>query len=196
MTKQFSWTKLIAVCLLLTGLITTAIPVAAAGTVDRQTDATGYVTTARLNVRSGPYFTYSVVVIVDKGQGFTIVGRNTPANWLQIKLPSGIIGWVKAAYVKTDAALANLPVTGDADVAATTSGSAVVATGRLNVRTAPDPYSKVLTTVDRGATVSVIGRNASGSWFQVKTGSGVLGWVKTVFVRANIAARDLPMTAP
>jgi uncharacterized protein YgiM (DUF1202 family) len=63
---------------LLTSLILSlAGPVSA---TSAQAEPTGYVNTGRLNLRSGPYHTYSIVVVVDKGQGFTIIGRNTPAT--------------------------------------------------------------------------------------------------------------------
>lgn len=158
-------------------------------------EPTGYVNTGRLNIRSGPYHTYSIVVVVDKGQGFTILGRNTPATWIQVKLPSGTVGWAKVAYIKTDAAIGNLPVTGDADVAAT-SPAAVVNTGRLNVRSAPDPYAAILAIVNKGATLTLIGRNNSSTWAQVKTSNGTQGWVKAGYLKPSVAINTLPVTGP
>jgi uncharacterized protein YgiM (DUF1202 family) len=99
------------------------------------------------------------------------------------------------AYIKTDVVIGNLPVTGDADVTAT-SPSAVVNTGQLNVRSAPDPYAKVLTKVDKGATMTLLGRNSSGSWAQVKTGDGTTGWVKAGYLRPSVTINTLPVTGP
>jgi len=161
----------------------------------RAAEPTGYVNTGRLNVRSGPYHTYAVVVVIDKGQGFTLLGRNTPATWVQIKLPSGITGWVKAAYIKTDAVIGNLPVTGDADVAAV-APQAIVNTGRLNVRSAADPYANILTIVDKGAKLLLLGRNNSGTWAQVQTADGTKGWVKAGYLKPSVAISTLPVTGP
>ena len=160
-----------------------------------QAEPTGFVNTGRLNVRSGPYHTYSVVVVMDKGQGFTLIGRNTPAKWVQIKLPSGITGWVNVGYIKTDAVISNLPVTGDADPA-TTAPTAVINTGRLNVRSGPDPYASVLKTVDKGATVNLLGRNSSGTWAQVRTADGTTGWVKASYLKPSVAISTLAVTGP
>jgi uncharacterized protein YgiM (DUF1202 family) len=185
------------------GLLVALLPVLAAlsligpvNAAESHLEPTGYVITPRLNIRTGPYFTYSVVVVIDKGQGFTLLGRNTPSTWLQIKLPSGIVGWAKAAYLKTDFIVSSLPVTGDADVAAMSTGSALVITGRLNVRTAPDPFSRILAVVDKGATLTLVGRNTSGTWAQVKTSNGTVGWVKAAYLRPNIAVGALPVAAP
>jgi uncharacterized protein YgiM (DUF1202 family) len=183
-----SITKIIALLTLVLAMAAFPLAVSAA-------EPTGYVNTGRLNIRSGPYHTYSIVVVVDKGQGFTIIGRNTPSTWIQVKLPSGITGWAKLAYVKTDANISALPVTGDADVVAT-APSAVVNTGRLNVRSAPDPYASILTTVDKGATLTLIGRNNSGTWAQIKTANGTQGWVKAGYLKPSITISTLPVTGP
>lgn len=183
--------------LILAVAIAAAFPLAApVSAAPGRLDLTGYVNTPRLNIRSGPYFTYSVIVIADQGQGFNLLGRNTPASWVQIKLPSGIVGWAKAAYIKTSASIASLPVTGDADAAALSTGSAIVATGRLNVRSGPDPFSQVLTIVDKGTSLTLIGRNTSGTWAQVKTPNGTQGWVRAAFLRPNIRISALPVTGP
>lgn len=160
-----------------------------------QVEPTGYVNTGHLNVRSGPYHTYSVILMTDRGQGFTLIGRNTPATWVQIKLPSGTIGWVNAGYIKTDAVIGNLPVTGDADVS-TTAPSAIVNTGRLNVRAGGDPYATILTSVPKGASLTLLGRNTSGTWAQVRTADGTTGWVRASYLKPSVAINTLPITGP
>lgn len=183
-------TKLVLLALIVCLSFAVAAPVAAAPSIE---DPVAYVNTPRLNVRSGPAVSYSVVVIVDKGQGLSLIGRNTPASWVQVKLPSGITGWVNKSYLTTSANVGSLPVTGDA--AATSAGaSALVATGRLNMRSSPDPYATVLTILDRGTTVTLIGRNTSGTWVQAKLSNGTIGWLKTAYLRYDILISTLAVT--
>ena len=183
--------RLVAAMLMFILLATvTTAPVSAATGHD---DPVAYVNTPRLNVRSGPGVAFSVVVVVDKGQGMSLIGRNSPASWVQVRLPSGITGWVNAFYLTTSASIGSLPVTGDASAVAS-GATAIVATGRLNVRSAPDPYASIITIVDKGKTVTLIGRNTSGTWVQVRTAAGETGWMKTAFLRYDIVISTLPVT--
>ncbi len=59
-------------------------------------------------------------------------------------------------------------------------GSAIVTvkteTGILNVRSAPDTASKIITTLNAGQTAIVLGKNTAGDWWQIEVQGGV-GWV-------------------
>lgn len=193
-TKRFNPIKYLSLLM----LVVASLAFSVVGTVSAApvlAEPTGYVNTGHLNVRSGPYHTYSVLIMTDRGQGFTLLGRNTPGTWVQIKLPSGTVGWVNASYIKTDTVISSLPVTGDADTSAT-SPSAIINTGRLNVRAGGDPYATVLTTVDKGAKVTLLGRNSSGTWAQVKTENGTTGWVRASYLKPSVAINTLPITGP
>ncbi len=77
----------------------------------------------------------------------------------------------------------------------TTSATATVNTGELNVRNAPNPYTgAVLTRIYRGQTYPVVGKNADASWLQLNV-NGVVGWVNASYViAANL--QSVPVTDP
>ena len=60
----------------------------------------------------------------------------------------------------------------------------VIDTGRLNVRSAPNPITgAVLTRVSEGDSYSIVGRNANSTWWQIQVG-GITGWVSGFYVDA------------
>ncbi|MEK7277620.1 MAG: SH3 domain-containing protein [Chloroflexota bacterium] len=182
--------RIVATALVFFCVAVLAAPALAGPALD---DPVGTVNTARLNIRSAPSASASVVVVVDKGQGVSLFGRNTAATWVQVRLPSGITGWANKFYITTSATISSLPVTGDATPVAA-GATALVATGRLNLRSAPDPYATVLAILDKNTSVTLIGRNTSGTWVQVKTTAGLTGWMKAAYLRYDIVISTLPVT--
>ncbi|NMM61821.1 SH3 domain-containing protein [Clostridium sp. P21] len=61
-------------------------------------DAAGVVTASKLNVRSGPASTYSIILALWQGSKVNIIGKS--GDWYQIKLSYGKIGWVNSAYLQ------------------------------------------------------------------------------------------------
>ena len=52
---------------------------------------------------------------MSNGTGLTLIGRSATAvtpPWVQVRLQSGLVGWVNANYIFTTIPLANLPITG------------------------------------------------------------------------------------
>lgn len=68
---------------------------------------------SRLNIRSGPGTSFSVVGKALPREIFIVQGRNADSSWLQLAVPdvAGAVGWVAAAYVVVSEPIANLPVT-------------------------------------------------------------------------------------
>ncbi len=66
----------------------------------------------RLNVRQGPGLGYAVIAKATNGTVYPLLGRNAESSWLQIQYGEieSEFGWVSAAYVRTDAVLADLPI--------------------------------------------------------------------------------------
>ena len=64
-----------------------------------------------LNVRSGPFFGAPVLMLVNQGQTYPVVGRNTTSTWIQINI-GGTIGWVRSTWIIAVPNLNNVPVTG------------------------------------------------------------------------------------
>ncbi len=72
--------------------------------------------------------------------------------------------------------------------------TAVVATGRLNVRDMPVYLlGRVLTQIDRGESYPVVGRDLEGTWAQLDV-DGILGWVNARYVAAP-GLQDAPFSA-
>ena len=72
--------------------------------------------------------------------------------------------------------------------------TAVVATGRLNVRDVPVfLLGRIVTQIDRGESYPVVGRNLEGSWAQLDI-DGILGWVNARYVAAP-GLQDAPFSA-
>lgn len=62
----------------------------------------------KMNVRSGPSTTASVVGSLDGKQAVTADGRNEKGDWLRVQLDDKKTGWVSASLVKADGDLTTL----------------------------------------------------------------------------------------
>ena len=156
--------------------------------------ATGTVINAyALNVRSGPSINGAVIDIITRGQWFNVQGRNSDSSWWLIQLSSGGSGWVSGHYFSvTNPQL--VPVVGNTGP---TGGSynGTVTADQLNVRTAPDPVDgAVITRVYEGQTYSIIGRNHTGHWWQIRLPDGRTGWVSGAYFRTPAGATNVPVT--
>jgi uncharacterized protein YgiM (DUF1202 family) len=183
-------------------VVTTTVPTTGTGGL-----ATGTVITAnRLNVRSGPGLNFDVFATLIQSQAVTLEGRNADGSWVQVRLPDGQLGWVSGVFMAANLEIANLPVTSSTlvistpSVTTTTPGIGGLATGmvinadRLNVRSGPALNFSLLTTLPLNQLVTLEGRNADGSWLQVRLSDGQLGWVSSVFVAPNLTITNLPVT--
>ena len=79
----------------------------------------------------------------------------------------------------------------------TTAPRAEVLAPALNVRRGPGVRYPVLTILQQGETVDIVGVNESGTWYQVARGGAVIGWISAApkFVRTTPAAVDAPRVA-
>lgn len=77
------------------------------------TEPRAIVNAGRLNLRSGPSATFSVVQTLDRNENLPLVGRTPDGTWVQVRLPGDYEGWVDAQYIATDAQVQKLPVTFD-----------------------------------------------------------------------------------
>lgn len=64
------------------------------------TNKTGSVTASRLNVRTGPSTSYSVMHILWNGNKVTVVDES--GDWYKIRLSDGRTGWVNKPYLSTN----------------------------------------------------------------------------------------------
>jgi uncharacterized protein YgiM (DUF1202 family) len=156
---------------------------------------TAVVNTGVLNVRSGPGVSYGVVTVTYQGYVVNLLGRNANATWAKVELPSGMKGWVNASLIYASVPLGNLPnLDGTTAPAPPVSGTAVVATGALNVRSGPGVNYTVLTAVTYGQTVTLLGRNQAATWAQIRLANGTVGWVNASLLQMSVSVNSLPVT--
>jgi uncharacterized protein YraI len=86
----------------------------------------------------------------------------------------------------------SLPTTSTAEIIAGTAISSVEGTTstQLNVRAEPSTASETLGIINQFATMQVIGKDASGSWYQISYPDSVTGkgWVRAEFVQVDSSA--------
>lgn len=71
--------------------------------VDTNLNITGVVTASRLNLRTGPSTSYSVMHVLWQGNRVKVVGQSN--GWYQVRLSDGRTGWVSGAYLKLETAV-------------------------------------------------------------------------------------------
>jgi hypothetical protein len=62
-----------------------------------------------LNVREGPGTNYRVLDRVTRGISLVVLLRNDAGDWLQVRTPSRVVGWVSALYVASAQGAGALP---------------------------------------------------------------------------------------
>jgi uncharacterized protein YgiM (DUF1202 family) len=152
-----------------------------------------------LNVRSGPNVAYGVIATLSRGDGVGLLGRNFDASWAQVVLRDGRTGWVNSGWLIPSVPISTLPITdgaggGPIPTPVPAGPSALVTTGYLNVRFGPAATFGIITRVQQGTTVLLLGRNASGSWAQIQIIGGAVGWVNANYIRPSVPLNTLPVT--
>ncbi|MCP4421531.1 MAG: SH3 domain-containing protein [Chloroflexi bacterium] len=73
------------------------------------------------------------------------------------------------------------------------TATAVIATGALNVRSGPGIEYSVVTVVNQGHVVNLLGRNADSSWAYVQTATAAKGWVNasSSYITPSVAISSL-----
>jgi uncharacterized protein YgiM (DUF1202 family) len=152
---------------------------------------TAVIATGALNVRSGPGIAFNRTAVVHQGTTVTLLGRNHSATWVKIQMANGHQGWVNVAYTFPSVAVVNLPIV-DAAAPPSTTATAVVNTGALNVRSGPSVAYTVVAVAHQGHAIHLLGRNANSSWAKVRLISGQEGWVNASLITPSVPISSLP----
>ncbi|WP_462405932.1 SH3 domain-containing protein [Gracilibacillus sp. Marseille-QA3620] len=129
---------------------------------------TYYVTVSSLNVREKATTSSKVIGSVKKNAALTLLKKS--GTWGQVKLSNGKTGWVSMKYLTT-----KKPST-----PASNLGTYYVTVSSLNVREKATTSSKVIGSVKKNASLTLLKK--SGSWGQVKLSNGKKGWVSTKYL--------------
>jgi uncharacterized protein YraI len=158
--------------------------------------STGRVNTGeRLNVRSEPNASAQILAKIRRTHTYPIIGRTADSSWWQINV-DGTIGWVYWRYIDVTNPGAVPVVAGAAAPApAPVSGLVVAPTTNLNLRSGPTTTGAIIGRVPQGTQVSVVGRNADASWWQINDGRTV-GWIASRYapLPAGTSINTIPVT--
>jgi len=161
-----------------------------------------YVIRRSANMHSGPGLNYSLIKSLERDQVMDLLGRNPDGSWVQMRLPDGQQGWVSAISIEASVPISNLPVTSNLVVTPTpgefpSEPTVYTAAGPLEVYSGPgaDYRLIVVTAISRDQGMSLLGRNAEGSWVEVRLPDGSLGWVTSASIRANLPITNLAVIA-
>ena len=85
-----------------------------------------------------------------------------------------------------------------ANQTSTQTATAEVVTGALNVRSGPGLTYTVVTVINQGNVVNLLGRNADSTWAYVQTASAKLGWVNasSSYITPSVAISSLDVVTP
>jgi uncharacterized protein YgiM (DUF1202 family) len=153
-------------------------------------DVRATVTAGRLNVRRQPNLTAGVLLKINRGETYPVLGQDVSGEWLQIDV-NGTIGWVSDDYVT----LTNptpLPVVDDTPTDTSpppqVDNPVVTATPyTVNIRSGPGTEFADIGNMDAGTTARVIGQNPAGNWWKVNY-NGIVGWVTAQYTRLQRTA--------
>lgn len=118
------------------------------------------VTTANLNLRSGPGTGYSIITVMPKGTAVVVTGYS--GTWAMVRY-GNYSGYAVAAYLSN----------------ATQSISVQFTTANLNLRSGPGTSYSILAVMPKGSEVSVI--STSNGWSKV-TYSGKTGYASSAYL--------------
>jgi uncharacterized protein YraI len=154
----------------------------------------------RLNVRVGPGLDYGRVGSIDPQEVALLLGIDESGEWYRIPWNNGY-GWVSAAPVSVDTCDAlRRYAPEDADLVEnvglyTTTGEVaelgvlariVAQKPNINFRAGPGTGYTVMSLLENGSEVRIIGRNDAATWLQILLPDGRVGWAATFLVESPL----------
>lgn len=149
------------------------------------------VTTANLNMRSGPATGYKSIRIIPNGSKVTVL--ESQGGWYKISF-AGSSGWSSGMYLKAVQVSAPAPAPAPAPAAPVTEATTYVRTNaNLNLRKGIGTSYGILATIPMGTTLKVLG--ASGGWYQVSY-NGMTGWASGSYMTKVSSYSEKVITIP
>ena len=159
-------------------------------------------TTTQVNVRAEPSSASAQLGMLAPFVKVQIMGRDSGGDWYQIQYEQGPAGrgWVTAQYINVQQGKDNIPIIGaPAGTGASPNASGTPAIGgrviqQVNVRKGPGTEFDALGTLNAKDSVSLIGKDASGSWLQIQYAAAPegKGWIAATYVQAD-SMNNLPI---
>lgn len=159
-------------------------------------------TTQPSSLRKGPGSDFELSGNVAVNTPLTLFGRNEAGDWVQVRLPDRSGGWMSAAELAINVAVASLPVPANVPgVAIATKPPApptatatpmpigpIVRQG-ANLRAGPGTNYQVIGNATKSQPLEIVGRNSDGTWYKLANDS----WIAASLV-ANPPA-ELPVAS-
>ena len=128
----------------------------------------------KLTLLAGPHSSYPGLGVLSLDEEYEVRGRTESADWWLICcLANGQEGWMWSEYADGDVDVSAVPV------APTPLPQAIVAVGRLNVRSAPYAASEVIGQAELGSRFEILARDSGALWLQICCVDGQRGWLFT-----------------
>ena len=164
------------------------------------TNSMGTVTASALRVRVAPTTSSRIITVAARGELFPVVGRNAESSWWQVLLsPEGATGWVHGAYLNV-AYKQGVPVTSPGGRSRQQPPPGPGGYGHfwstvvdVNIRSGPGAVYSIVGGMFGGMPVNSVGRNASGTWVQIRTDDG-RGWITRTALPPYANVSVLPVT--
>ena len=160
-----------------------------------------------MNVRRGPGTHHAIIDVAGIGEEFPITGKNKTGDWWQIDY-RGEKAWVYAPLVAAsgivDVQIVPTPtvLSSPTPPPSPTPGNPMATINRaMNVRRGPGTHYAIIVVADIGEEFPIIGKNASGDWWQIDY-RGEKAWIYAPYVKATnagnvrIAPSPTPLPAP
>jgi uncharacterized protein YgiM (DUF1202 family) len=118
-----------------------------------------------------------------------LLARTADAGWVKVRLPGGTEGWIATHLLTLSVPVSTLPVI----TGAPPSAAAVVTTGALHVRYGPGIVYYPLAILYQGDSVTLLGRDSTASWIQVRLADGRIGWASSYYLNPTVSFYTLPV---
>jgi uncharacterized protein YgiM (DUF1202 family) len=145
--------------------------------------------------------------MIPERQSVTVLGRDSSGEWLQVRLSSGVEGWVRARESGAPIVVSNLPLADDLaanepvspnPVSPTTSaeatqsptsenagpvfGTAVINSGALNLRSGPGLEYEPIGVAYNGQQIFLLEPPGSQVWVLVRLSDGTQGYMNSNYL--------------
>lgn len=145
----------------------------------------GEVTATVLNVRSGSSTSSKIIGSLKKGTTVTVIQKKSN-GWYKIKYGSGY-GYVIGSYLTVTTQSTDTPSTDNST--STTLPIGTVTANALNVRDGSSISTKVIGSLKKGDTVTIVQKESNG-WYKIKYGSGY-GYISGFYLIITTEPTDI-----
>lgn len=136
-------------------------------------------TTTALNMRNGPSLGNGIITVLKTGTSLKVLD-NSNRDWVKVQTPDGRSGWCYRQYLAISGAASST----SSNTSSSGSSMTAVTTDYLNLRTGAGLSYRVILTMKKGSTVTVLD-NSNRSWVKVRTASGTQGWCSRDYLKIS-----------